>query len=60
MKEQKQSIETSNNIIFMFDLYRSERQSSSMTVLMDQSTSVRRPWEEYLKDNRERWIREAG
>jgi len=36
-----------------------ERKPSSMTTPVPRSTTVRRPWVEYLKENRERWIREA-
>ena len=32
----------------------------SMTTPIPRPTVVRRPWAEYLKSNRERWIREAG
>ncbi len=31
-----------------------------MTTPISRPTIVRRPWIEYLKENRERWIREAG
>lgn len=37
-----------------------ERKPSSMTTPISRLTIVRRPWIEYLKENRERWIREAG
>ncbi|CAF0835025.1 unnamed protein product [Adineta ricciae] len=37
-----------------------ERKPSSMTTPISRLTVVRRPWTEYLKENRERWIREAG
>ncbi|CAF3673390.1 unnamed protein product [Rotaria socialis] len=36
-----------------------ERKPSSMTTPIPRPTTVRRPWIEYLKENRERWIREA-
>ncbi|CAF2048768.1 unnamed protein product [Rotaria magnacalcarata] len=36
-----------------------ERKPSSMTTPISRPTTVRRPWIEYLKENRERWIREA-
>ncbi|CAF1071954.1 unnamed protein product [Adineta steineri] len=36
-----------------------ERKPSSMTTPLPRLTIVRRPWIEYLKENRERWIREA-
>ncbi|CAF4184473.1 unnamed protein product [Rotaria socialis] len=38
---------------------RRERKPSSMTTPIPRPTTVRRPWIEYLKENRERWIREA-
>jgi hypothetical protein len=41
-------------------LNRRERKPSSMTTPISRPVVVRRPWIEYLKDNRERWIREAG
>jgi hypothetical protein len=31
-----------------------------MTTPICRPTVVRRPWIDYLKENRERWIREAG
>ena len=31
-----------------------------MTTPISRLTVFRRPWIEYLKENRERWIREAG
>ena len=31
-----------------------------MTTPISRPTTVRRPWIEYLKENRDRWIREAG
>ena len=31
-----------------------------MTTPVSRPTVVRRPWIDYLKENRERWIREAG
>ncbi len=37
-----------------------ERKPSSMITPVSRLTVVRRPWVEYLKQNRERWIREAG
>ncbi|UJR22682.1 hypothetical protein I4U23_025718 [Adineta vaga] len=36
-----------------------ERKPSSMTTPIGRSAIFRRPWAEYLKENRERWIREA-
>ncbi|CAF4023322.1 unnamed protein product [Adineta steineri] len=36
-----------------------ERKPSSMTTPLPRPIIVRRPWIEYLKENRERWIREA-
>ncbi|CAF3698588.1 unnamed protein product [Rotaria sp. Silwood1] len=36
-----------------------ERKPSSMTTPISRPTTVRRPWIEYLKENRERWIKEA-
>lgn len=36
------------------------RKPSSMTTPIPRASIVRRPWIEYLKENRERWIREAG
>lgn len=44
----------------IFFLNRRERKPSSMTTPISRPTTVRRPWIEYLKQNRERWIREAG
>ena len=32
----------------------------SMTTPIPRPVVVRRPWSEYLKSNRERWIRESG
>lgn len=32
----------------------------SMTTPIPRPTAVRRPWSDYLKSNRERWVREAG
>jgi hypothetical protein len=45
---------------FYFELNSRERKPSSMTTPISRPTTVRRPWVEYLKQNRERWIREAG
>jgi len=42
------------------DHSRERSKPSSMTTQIPRSNVVRRPWIEYLKQNRERWIREAG
>ena len=43
------------------ELNRTEKKlPASMTTPIPRSTILRRPWSEYLKSNRERWIREAG
>jgi len=47
-------------LIVFFLENRRERKPSSMTTPISRPTTVRRPWIEYLKENRERWIREAG